>query len=121
MVAFGGLQKVADAGINGFALQNGTPNILTWTAPNDGVPHRVTVFGGVRCSNAETGGVIQINATDLAGGGIARQLDAGGHGVGSFVFTASLILVQPGTTVTVQQSSALTVGAATAFAEMWGS
>jgi len=121
MVAFGGLQKIADAGIAGFALQNATPNILTWTAPNDGLPHRVAVFGGVRCSVAETGGVIQINATDLAGGNIARQLDAGGHGVGSFVFTSSMILVQPGSVVTVQQSSALSLGAATAFAELWGS
>ena len=37
----------AAGGLAGFALQNATPNILTWTAPNDGNYHRVVVAASI--------------------------------------------------------------------------
>jgi hypothetical protein len=114
-----GLQVAAAAA--GVALQNATPNIISWTAPNDGQNHRVMIFGGKRVTLAETGGVIQVNATDPGGGAIARQLDAGGHVAGDYVYTAAQFVVQAGTTVTVQQSSALTAGTSVTWAEIWGS
>ena len=117
----GGIAALAATPAAGFALQNATPNIITWTAPNDGVNHRVQIFGGKRVTVGETGGVVQVNATDPGGGAIARQLDPGGHVAGDFVYTAAQFLVQAGTTVTVQQSSALTVGASVTWAEIWGS
>jgi hypothetical protein len=78
------------------------------------------VVGNVRVTSGETGGVITLNANDPAGGSIGRQLDAGGHGNGTFVFTGTAVVIAPNQTVTVSQS-ALTVGAATAFVELWGS
>jgi hypothetical protein len=113
------LRLVATAGPAGFALQNATPAILTWTAPNDGQVHRVLVFAEVNVSVAETGGLVQAHMTDAGGTAGTLQLDAGGHGTGFFVSATRTLLVQPGSTLTISQDSALTVGAAAFFAELW--
>jgi hypothetical protein len=120
-----GLSVRETAGIDGFALTDGTPTILTWTAPDDGSLHRFELaFNGVVTSNL-TGGAI--NATFFAPDGLTESFfgiwnannPTGAH---QFANGASgVITIAPGTTVTVYQSSAVTAGAATVWPEIWGS
>lgn len=105
--------------IAGFVLQNGTPNILSWTAPNDDQMHRFTVYYVVRVTSAETGGASQVTWNGPDGTAVTTALDPGGHGNGMFSGSQQK-LIAPGSTVTVQQSSALTVGAALMWSELWG-
>ena len=119
-----GLQLQAATPVAGFALQNATPNILTWTAPADGANHRAEIIGEVAISSGETGGQIQVQFTDP--GGTSRTLQLVNGGLGSGVQVASFagnnsFVVKSGTAVNVNQSSALTGGAATAYLEIWGS
>ena len=51
---------VATTGVNGFMLQNATPNILSWTAPNDGNMHRLIVFATLHVTSSETGGKVLV-------------------------------------------------------------
>lgn len=121
MVAFG-LGMQAATPVAGVALVNGTPAIITWTTPNDGLQHRVAVFGEVNVGSTETGGAIRLAYTDPAGNAHNVTLTAGGSGAGLASFgSGNLVCVQANTAVTVSQSSALTGGAATVFAEIWGS
>jgi hypothetical protein len=119
----GGLVMVAGTGIAGFALQNGTPTILSWTAPNDGLLHRVTLFGLIHVTSLETGGQVSMQYFGPFGGATAHTstilaaglaADTGGQAANFFN-----VPVGPGTTVTVAQTSALTAGAATLWAELW--
>jgi len=106
----------------GFALQNGTPTILTWTAPNDGNLHRFAIYGNTVITSTETGGAIHITWTPpTAGSSTSAGTDSGGTAAGIKNWTVVTGIVAAGTTVTLSQSSALTAGAATAFAEIWGS
>lgn len=105
----------------GFTLQNATPNIISWSVPNDGQVHRFAVYGQVRVTSAETGGAIQVAYTYPDGSAVTDSLDAGGHAATHQTFSVRLIMCAPGTAVTVQQSSALSAGAAVAWAEIWGS
>lgn len=107
----------------GVALVNGTPNILTWTAPNDGQNHRVTVFLVKTVTVTEVGGGIAIS---LGSTGSIQTPYAGGSsaaaspivpGAGGFY----QYMVPPGATVTISQSSALTGGASKINAEIWAS
>lgn len=114
-----GLITATPAG--GFALQNGTPSILSWTAPADGKQHRVQLWGDVNVSSATTGGLINIHLTDAGGTAGTLQMDAGTHGTGFFVSASRNLLLAPGSTLTISQDSALTAGAASFYAEIWGS
>ena len=108
------------APIAGFALQNGTPTIAEWTAPNDGNVHYVSVFGATAVTSAETGGAIKMTATAPNGTTGNPSLDAGSNAVGLVAWSTHNLPVQPGSTTTVQQTSALTVGAALAFCAIFG-
>ena len=110
----------ATTGVAGFALQNATPTIISWTAPNDGNLHRFIVICSLDVSSAETGGAVSLVCTPPGAGAQTTSLYAGGLGTGP-AYNTQERLVQPGTTVTVEQSSALTGGAATVWAEIWGS
>lgn len=121
-IALGFSPVVARA--SGFALQNGTPTIVTATAPNDGNRHIALIAGWVNVTTAETGGQLTVTLTQ---NGISTPVicDAGGHTPQSLelfnnniVGNAGGFLVDPGTTVTLAQSSALTAGAATVNAEI---
>lgn len=120
-----GFARVATTGIAGFTLGNSTPNVLTWTAPSDGAIHMFVVLSVVHVTSAETGGTIQvIFQSPISGAGNHfSQLLAGGLGTDAGGQTGTTIfgLVQPGSTVTVQQTTPLTAGAATAWLEIWGS
>lgn len=114
----------ASTGLAGFALVNGTPNIISWTAPADGKMHRVIVPLAVIVTSAETGGAVGISYTDPSGVARTATVNSGGHGAGpwSYDFPQQVAqVIAPGSTFTLQQSSALTVGAATVYAELWGS
>lgn len=118
--AVSGLAKQAATVVGGFPLVNGTPTILTWTAPNDGQQHRVTVFGTLNASAPETGGAIALNYTDPGGNSNQTNLWPGGQ-TGANTGNAKLIVIGANTTVSVQQTTALTGGAASLWAELWAS
>ena len=109
--------------LSGYTLVNGTGNILTWNVPNDGQLHRFTVFASEDVTVATTGGTIAVSFTMPDGTGGAWGVLPGSQASLGFNFsqTSYLVLCQPGTVVTVLQSTALTAGAAKAWAEIWGS
>ena len=119
------LQLQASTGINGFELEDATPNIISWTTPNDGQLHRVTFFVEMDVSLALTGGAIYgliyipngvVNQkTIIPANSIAGVVNPSGDG---FPFQR---LVAPNTLVAVQQGTAITAGAAQLWAEIWGS
>jgi hypothetical protein len=119
-----GMSKITDTGVNGFAEQNGTPNIgAVWNVPNDGAAHSFIVIGQVHCTVAATGGVINVTYTQPDGNPQTTQLDPGSRGVGTFGLGSGGILsrqVQPGSTVQISQGSALTAGTVQLFAALWG-
>jgi hypothetical protein len=115
-----GLTLLATTGAAGTALVNGTPTILTWTAPNDGALHRVVGAGGLVVTSTETGGQINLNFTDPAGNVRAKTLLAAAQGAGYQSFGFAFVTVEANTTVTITQT-ALTGGAAVLYAELWGS
>jgi hypothetical protein len=115
------MQVSATTDLAGFNKVNGTPNILQWTAPNDSQMHRARIAYVQRVTSAETGGATQVTWTNPDGSGPAsKTLGPGGGGAGTTSFDTE-ILVAPGTTVTLAQSSALTAGACILWAEIWGS
>jgi hypothetical protein len=116
-----GLLLQASTGAAGYALVNGTGNIVTWTTLNDGAIHRFIILGGTSISSAETGGVIAVSFNYPDGSSSTFTLDPGGHASGHAAFAACLAVCQANTVVTVKQTSALTAGAAVSWAEIWGS
>ena len=116
----GVLAKVADTGINGFALVNGTPTIISWTAPNDGNLHPFVITGGTHVTVAETGGAVHGAWTLPDSTNASAGTDSGGRAPGGFGWTSQSGVIGPGQTVIVSQSSALTAGAATVWAQIYG-
>jgi hypothetical protein len=100
----------------GFALVNGTPDILDVPVPAGANGHGFTVAGSLDVSSAETGGQIALIYTS-GGQAIVQLLDAGGHGAGTNLSVpnpGSVVtgFADAGTTIRVTQNSALTLGAA---------
>jgi hypothetical protein len=113
------LQQQAAVGDAGFALQNATPTIISWTAPNDGHKHRWLILCTINVTSAETGGIVVASFT-LAGVLSQPQLTAGGSAAQIVNANYRGGLCDPGTTVSIIQQSALSAGAATLFGEIWG-
>lgn len=110
-----GMQLVAHTPVAGFALQNGTPSLgVQWTAPNDGNPHAVVICGEVNCSVATTGGAVAVTYTAPDGTVNTNAVFQNGSvAVGIHpVSSQQTILIAPGSTITAQQSTAMTAGAA---------
>lgn len=121
MVAYGLealLQKVADTGPAGAALINGTETILSWAVPDDGRLHTFVIAGSVLVTSAETGGAITFTCK-VGGSTRTGTAHAGGGGAGVGGFNAVTAVADPGSVVSLQQSSALTAGAAAAYAQIW--
>lgn len=119
-----GLTLLAATSLSGYALVNGTGTIISWTAPSDGALHRFIVFSNKVVTSTETGGQIQVAFTDAASVSVTTTPFGGGQGTGFQVSGNTALggcFVPAGTTVTVKQSSALTAGASTLWAEIWGS
>jgi hypothetical protein len=115
--------QLATTGLTGFTLINGTPTILTWTAPNDGAMHRVMLLGELNVTSAQTGGVVTLNYTSPDGGARNRAVFAGSLGAGYNPIpgiAAAGATVAPNTTVTLTQT-AQTAGASVLYMELWGS
>jgi hypothetical protein len=120
----------ATTGPSGFALVNGTPFILTWTAPNDGRIHRFTVYMRLIVSANLTGGQIYIGNSGATlpnaqnGTGNAPWLNSKGQGDyllnrdGGSDYKG---IIGPGETIFVQQIVAVTAGAGVLYAELWAS
>lgn len=119
----GGLTRVANTDPGGFALQNATPTIVSWTAPADGQVHRVLLFAVLEVTTAETGGQVIITPVLPDGTPNTKTLFAAGQGAGIFYPTSSSapqeFLIEGGSTFSVSQNSALTAGAAVVWAEIW--
>ncbi len=115
-----GFSLLAGTSLAGYPLVNGTGTILSWTAPDDGQLHRVSVAGSLNVNSAETGGLVQLVAVDPAGGTSYSEVAPAGAAAGSHVVATPIVIVGPGTVVAVKQESALTAGAATLWAELWG-
>jgi hypothetical protein len=116
------LSQVAATPAAGFALQNATPTILSWTVPNDGNLHQVMVLGELVVTSGQTGGSVTLNFTDPGGTARTRTLYAGGLSAGYQPLPqGTAVTVEAGQTVTVAQGSAQSGGAATAWLTLWGS
>jgi hypothetical protein len=108
-----GGQIVARTPLAGFPLSAvATPTILSYTTPNDGQIHQVSIALGLYVSVVEVGGGVSVNATVL-GQPYFNGLLPGAEGVGVHDGTLS-IPCDPNTTVTVVQQAALTSGTAVA-------
>lgn len=121
MVAFG-YSVQAETPQAGVVLGNSTPTVLSWTAPNDGQNHQVQIFLLLAVGSNLTGGAIGVGCT-LASGSVvaaAAQGFAANQTAGQQQTVVNK-LIAPGSTVTVQQTSGITVGAATLFASIVGS
>lgn len=119
-----GLRKLAGTGLPGYTLINGTGTIITATLPNDGNLHSCLIVASLFVSVTETGGVIAVTASTPDGASPTFTLISGNQAGGHFGPTNPQFAMQsiaPGGTISVTQFSALTVGAAILYAEIWGS
>jgi len=118
-----GLQKLASTGLNGYTLQNASSvPIISCIVPNDGNLHRFIVFAALHVTSAETGGQITVTYTLPDGTVPSHTLFAAGLGLGDAVPALPyMITVKPGTIISIQQLTALTVGASLMWVEIWGS
>lgn len=114
----GALGKVADTG-TGFALVNGTPLIVSWGAPADGNNHRAILMTTMQVTSGATGGQVTATVTTPDGNTSSPQVYAVNLGGGFHSANATIFNIKAGTTLTVQQATALTGGAATVFCEIW--
>lgn len=104
----------------GVALINGTQNFVSWTAPNDGQMHRVLLIAQLWVASTETGGLVIQTGTDPGGNAFSLTVMSAGLGTGAHTTGFPATLIKAGTTFTVSQSTALTAGATTLWAEIWG-
>lgn len=105
----------------GFALQNATPTIVSWTAPADGKNHRVVVVASQTANAGATGGAIGITMTAPDGTVGTPQIFGATPGAGFHNMSFPVYNIQSGSTFSIVQTSALTAGASTLWAELWGS
>lgn len=127
LIGFASPFQVASTPPAGFALQNGTPTILSFTTPNvPNTTYLIVVAVRLHVTSAMTGGTtgMQITesgqATDSGGVIFAAEGGAGYYhypNAGSVV-TIGPFLVGPNCVVSLVQASALTAGAATIDAVM---
>src|SRR5215472_13578350 len=115
-----GLRLQASTTVAGYTLVNGTGTVITWTAPNDGLLHTVMVAASLHVATNEVGGTIQVAWTEPGGVTNAVTLAASGQVANNDATNPVTIVVKANTAVNVNQSSALTGGAATLWAQIWG-
>jgi hypothetical protein len=125
-VAFGQINsKLAATAVAGVSLGNSTPTLISWTAPNDGAMHRVTVYIVGHVTSTATGGRIDLSVT--LPDGTANTKTAIGNSQAAGVYyppsqtCPQALLLEANTTISVLQGTALTGGASTVWAEIWGS
>lgn len=115
-----GLQLQASTGTAGYALVSGAGTILSWTAPDDGNLHRALVMCAAVVTSAQTGGQVDANWTSPGNVSVGWGIIPPASGTGwNYSLSFPPILVAPGTTLTVTQE-AMSAGAVTVWAEIWG-
>lgn len=107
---------LASTGAAGYALINGTGAVLSWTAPSDGQLHYVNWALLQHVTSTETGGAV---VTGISGKYTVGNGFAGGSAAGWFAAGTAAVL-NPGDTFLINQSTALTAGAAVVFGVIWG-
>jgi parallel beta-helix repeat protein len=110
---------VASVAAAGYTMINGTATILSWTAPNDGNIHLVSIFSLMRVISATTGAQVSLTFTDPSNTSktttwfsTTRSADAYSADFPQWMH----LMVKPNTAVTLAQTSAMTGGAATIWA-----
>jgi hypothetical protein len=120
----------ATTGLAGFAMVNGTPVILSWTAPNDGNLHRFIIYARLIITVATTGGQVFALVQNVSLPGAQNNAGAalfgatGGAGdyfLGKNNQSDFKGILGPGESIQVVQTTALTGGAGVVYAEIWGS
>lgn len=116
------LVLAATTGVSGYSLVNDTGTIISWTAPADGELHRYKIFAQQSVTSAMTAGELAIVFKSVDGTTETQQFSAGGfsdgvYGPGSFSWLDGLI--EAGSTITLEQFSAMTAGTSTFWAEIW--
>jgi hypothetical protein len=110
---------------SGYALVNGTGTIFSWTPPNDGQLHHFLLDLFLLVTSNTTGGDISLTFWDPADFSAHTEIILGGtQSVGPHGTTLqgySNIPVPGGKPVTLAQTSAMTAGAATLWADLLGS
>ena len=115
------LASVASTGNAGYALINGTGNILSYTTPNDGALHPVVVTFALNVSVAATGGILNFNIAGVQ----VQALSVGfvtsppGWYTTQDVGGGDVVMSLPANTaVTITQDGALTLGAVKAYIQI---
>lgn len=93
------------------ALINGTATIVSLAAPNDGNFHNYWISAVLKVTVNETGGQVTVSFTQ-SGTVVTSTLFLPNNVVGNYTAIAG-VMADPGTTVLVQQATALTAGNAT--------
>lgn len=112
------LAPIARTVTGGFALQNGTPGILTFTTPNDGQMHAYDVAAVLNVTTLEVGGAVTLQ-WHAGGLSYTQTMFASALAVGTYTFSQNIVC-DPNTVVQVQQTAALTSGAASTLAAISG-
>lgn len=114
-------QQAAITTLAGFSLQDATPTILSWTAPNDGKPHPVLIFATLHVTSSTTGGEVDLDFTTPDGTSTAQEIFSGTQSSGvPWANTEVTVMCEPGSTVSIKQSTAVTLGAAAFWGQIWG-
>jgi hypothetical protein len=119
----GSLGLVATTGAGGYALTNGTAAILSWTAPNDGLMHRAQVFASLHVTATETGGAVSTITTlpDSTANTVrvftTNQTSGVYYPISQTCPTE--FLIKANSTISFNQTTALSGGTAVTFAELW--
>lgn len=117
-----GMVQQAATPVAGYALVNSTGAVISWTTPNDGKQHRVTVFASMDVTSPTTGGQITCHVTMPDGTSATPQLFAGSQGAGfNFNGFTQGYVIEANSTFSVFQQTSMAAGAATLWAEIWGS
>lgn len=105
----------------GVTLTGTSQTICQWQVPSDGLVHRFLCFASFVVTVLSIGGAVTVSYTAPDGTAGSATLSGGGLSVGvSATPTPNSVLVKPGSNVTVTQSTGLSLGTVTAWAEIWG-
>lgn len=113
------ITPVARTAAAGVGLINNTQTFLSWTSPNDGQLHPVLTVGVLIVSVLEVGGAISITYT-LAGVQATHTVIAAAQAAGNVPLGTGNqpVVIDPNTTVSLTQSSALTGGSSILYATL---
>jgi hypothetical protein len=120
---WGGFQVRASTGASGYAMADSTDTILSWTVPGtagDGDMHEALLFGALYASAATTGGNLTVSYVLPNGVAVTGKPFITGTGLAAGTLVSPpagdlLLLVESGSTVSIQQSTDLTGGASVFF------